>query len=186
VLDAFEGTDQSIQADVRIVELAGASSWAGLLLRYTNLQNYYYLRVNHNSVQVRKIVGGVFQPVATAPLSLVIGRVYRFRIEAIGSRLRAFVNGQQVVEVIDDAHARGGVGLAMFRARTDYDKRHRDLTSANAAARRHVQSDRCRASAAVDEHASQRVEHRAVLQRRACVSAITAHRHPARSERRTY
>src|SRR6185503_6620960 len=121
VLDAFEGTDQSIQADVRIVELAGASSWAGFLLRYTNLQNYYYLRVNHDSVQVRKIVGGVFQPIATAPLSLVIGRVYRFRIEAIGSRLRAFVNGQQVVEVIDDAHARGGVGLAMFRARTDYD-----------------------------------------------------------------
>jgi len=121
VLDAFEGTDQSIQADVRIVELAGASSWAGLLLRYTNLQNYYYLRVNHNSVQVRKIVGGVFQPVATAPLSLVLGRVYRFRIEAIGSRLRAFVNGVQVVEAIDDAHARGGVGLAMFRARTDYD-----------------------------------------------------------------
>jgi len=121
VLDAFEGTDQSIQADVRIVELAGASSWAGFLLRYTNLQNYYYLRVNHDSVQVRKIVGGVFQPIATAPLSLVIGRVYRFRIEAIGSRLRAFVNGVQVVEAIDDAHARGGVGLAMFRARTDYD-----------------------------------------------------------------
>ena len=121
VLDAFEGTDQSIQADVRIVELAGASSWAGFLLRYTNLQNYYYLRVNHNSVQVRKIVGGVFQPVATAPLSLVIGRVYRFRIEAIGSRLRAFVNGQRVIEVIDDAHAGGRVGLAMFRARSDYD-----------------------------------------------------------------
>jgi len=121
VLNAFDGTDQSIQADVRIVELAGASSWAGFLLRYTNLQNYYYLRVNHDSVQIRKIVGGVFQPIATAPLSLVIGRVYRFRIEAIGSRLRAFVNGQQVIEVIDDAHAGGRVGLAMFRARTDYD-----------------------------------------------------------------
>jgi hypothetical protein len=121
VLNAFDGSDQSIQADVRIVELADASSWAGFLLRYTDLQNYYYLRVNRDSVKMRKIVGGVFQPVATAPLSLVLGRVYRFRIEAIGSRLRAFVNGQPVLDATDDAHASGRAGLSMFRARTDYD-----------------------------------------------------------------
>jgi hypothetical protein len=121
VLDAFDGTEQSIQADVRIMELVGTTSWAGFLLRYTDLQNYYYLRINRNSVQIRKIVGGVFQPVATAPLSLVLGRVYRFRIEAIGTRLRAFVNGVQVLEAIDDTHASGRVGLSMFRARTNYD-----------------------------------------------------------------
>jgi hypothetical protein len=121
VLDVSEGTDQSIEADVRIMELVGTTSWAGFLLRYTDLQNYYYLRVNRDSVQIRKIVGGVFQPVATAPLSLVLGRVYRFRIEAIGSQLRAFVNGVQVINVTDDAHASGRAGLSMFRARTDYD-----------------------------------------------------------------
>jgi pectate lyase len=54
-------------------------------------------------------------------LPLVLGRTYRFRIEAIGSHVRAFVNGERVIDVIDDAHARGMAGLTMFRARTDYD-----------------------------------------------------------------
>ena len=121
VLTTFSGTDQSIEADVRIHELAATSAGAGFLLRYTNLQNYYYLLVHRNSLQVGKIVNGVFQQIATAPLSLVLGRTYRFRIEAIGSRVRAFVNNVQVAEVIDDAHARGMTGLTMFRARTDYD-----------------------------------------------------------------
>jgi hypothetical protein len=51
----------------------------------------------------------------------VLGRTYRLRLEAIGSHLRAFVNGERVVEVIDDSHTRGMAGLTMFRARTDYD-----------------------------------------------------------------
>ena len=121
VLTTFSSTDQSIEADVRIHELAATSAGAGFLLRYTNLQNYYYLLVHRNSLQVGKIVDGVFQRIGTAPLSLVLGRTYRFRIEAIGSLVRAFVNGVQVAEVIDDAHARGLAGLTMFRARTDYD-----------------------------------------------------------------
>ena len=121
VLDRFSGTDQSIQADVRIRELAAASAGAGFLLRYTDLQNYYYLLVHRNSLEVGKIANGVFKHIASAPLSLVLGRTYRFRIEAIGSHVRAFVNGERVLEVIDNAHARGRTGLTMFRARTDYD-----------------------------------------------------------------
>lgn len=121
VLTTFSGTDISIEADVRIHELGALSAGAGFLLRYTSLQNYYYLLVHPNSLQVAKIVNGVFQTIATAPLSLVYSRTYRFRIEAIGSHLRAFVNGERVVEVIDDSHARGLAGLTMSRARADYD-----------------------------------------------------------------
>ena len=91
------------------------------MLRYTNLQNFYFLLVHRNSLEVGKYVNGAFQQFATAPLSLVLSRTYRFRIEAIGSHLRAFVDGRRVAEVIDDSHTHGLAGLAMFRARTDYD-----------------------------------------------------------------
>ena len=121
VLETSGSADQAIEADVTIRAFSGTSPWAGFLLRYTDLQNYYYLLVDKNSVQIRKIVNGAFEPIATAPLALVLNRTYRFRIEAVGSRLRAFVNGALVGEVIDDAHARGKAGLTMFRARTDYD-----------------------------------------------------------------
>jgi hypothetical protein len=121
VLTTFSGKDLSIQADVRIQELATSSSSAGFMLRYTNLQNFYYVLVHRDFLEVGKYANGAFQRIATAPVSLVLNRTYRFRFEAIGSRLRAFVNGERVVEVIDDAHTRGLAGLAMFRARTDYD-----------------------------------------------------------------
>jgi hypothetical protein len=121
ILETSQGTNQSIQADVRINELGAGTPWAGLVLRYTDTQNFYYLLVNRTSIQIRKIVNGAFGPIATAPHSLVLGRRYRFRLEAIGSRLRAFVNDQQVAEVIDAAHAQGRAGLTMYRARTDYD-----------------------------------------------------------------
>ena len=121
ILEPSEGDNQSIQADVRINELGPGTPWAGFVLRYTDAQNYYYLLVNRTSVQIRKIVNGSFGPIATAPFSLVLGRWYNFRLEAIGSRLRMFVNGQQVGEVIDEAHASGRAGMTMWRARTDYD-----------------------------------------------------------------
>ena len=121
VLTTFSGKDLSIQADVRIHELATSSSSAGFMLRYTNLQNFYYLLVHRNSLIVGKYVNGVFENIGIWPLSLVLNRTYRFRIEAIGSQLRAFVNGQPVVQVTDDSHTRGLAGLAMFRARADYD-----------------------------------------------------------------
>jgi hypothetical protein len=121
VLEPSEGDDQSIQADVRINELGPGTPWAGFVLRYTDSQNYYYLLVNRSSVQIRKIANGSYSRIATAPLNLVLGRWYNFRLEAIGSRLRMFVNGAKVGEVIDYTHAQGRAGMTMWRARTDYD-----------------------------------------------------------------
>lgn len=121
ILESFEGTDQSIQADVRIRSGAGPAPWAGLVVRYTDTQNFYYLLVDSQSVQIRRMVGGAFGPIAIAPFNLVLGRTYRFRLEAIGSRLRAFVNDGLVAEVIDEAHTHGRAGLATWRAVTEYD-----------------------------------------------------------------
>jgi hypothetical protein len=123
VLTTFSGTDQAIEADVRINELFATSPGVGLMLRYTDQQNYYYLLVNRNILQIGKVVNGVFQIRASTglPLPLELGRTYRLRLEAIGSQLVAFVNGQRVVGAIDESHTGGLAGLTMFRARTDYD-----------------------------------------------------------------
>jgi hypothetical protein len=121
ILETSEGADQSIQADVRIVSGAGPAPWAGLMIRYTDPQNFYYLLVDQTSVQIRRIVNGAFVPIATAPFNLVLGRMYRFRLEAIGERIQAFVNGELVAEAIDGAHANGRAGLTMWRSVTEYD-----------------------------------------------------------------
>ena len=121
ILQTFDGTDQSIQADVRFLSLAGSTPWAGFMVRYTDPQNFYYLLVNATSVQIRRMHNGVFGPIAQVPFSLVVGRMYQFRLEAVGTRLRAFVNGNMVAEAVDATHARGRVGLTMWRTSAEYD-----------------------------------------------------------------
>lgn len=123
VLTTFSGTDQSIEADVRINELFATSPGVGLMLRYTDQQNYYYLLLNQRILQIGKVVNGVFQiKVSTGlPFPVVLGRTYRLRLEAIGPQLAAFVNGERMVTTSDESHTGGLPGLTMFRARTDYD-----------------------------------------------------------------
>jgi hypothetical protein len=100
---------------------AGPGPWAGFILRYNDPENYYYLLVDQDSIDIRRIVDGVFEPIATAPFNLVMGQRYRFRIEAIGERLRAYVDGFPVADVLDQSHAQGQVGLITWKMRTDYD-----------------------------------------------------------------
>lgn len=121
ILETFDGTDQSIQADVRIKSGVGPTWWSGFVVRYADENNFYYLLVNGQSVQIRRMVNGAYGPIATAPFNLVLGRTYRFRLEAIGKHIRAFVDGEMVAEAVDDAHAQGKAGLAMWRTVTEYD-----------------------------------------------------------------
>lgn len=121
ILDTFESGDQAIQADVRVQSGAGPAPWVGLMVRYTDPENFYYLLVDNTSVQIRSIVNGAYGPLATAPFDLVQGQTYRFRLEAVGDRIRAYVNDEVLAEALDDTHASGKVGLTMWRSVTEYD-----------------------------------------------------------------
>ena len=121
ILQTFAGTDQAIQADVRILSLAGSTPWAGFMLRYKDPQNFYYLLINATSVQIRKMANGVFGPLTRVPFTLRVGHPHQVRFEAIGTRLRAFVNGELMAEAIDATHSSGRVGLTMYHAKTEYD-----------------------------------------------------------------
>src|SRR6185503_6742760 len=53
--------------------------------------------------------------------TLQVGRKYRFRLEAVGTWLRAYVNDRLMLTVRDAAHRTGRTGLAMWKANTEYD-----------------------------------------------------------------
>lgn len=122
LLQETVGPDQSIQVDVRPRSFNGADRWFGLTVRYTDLNNYYYVTVRStNVVQLRKIVGGVFQTLASAPLPVAVDRNYRLRLEAIGSRVRLFVDNKLLLETTDASLTQGQAGLVMFKTSADYD-----------------------------------------------------------------
>lgn len=114
--------DQIVQVRARATSFAGADRWFGLMARYVDDGNYYYVTVrNSNVISLRKLVNGAIQVIAEAPLTVTPGTWYTLKLEAVGTSLRAHVNGRLVAEGTDSSHAAGRYGLAMYKAATSYD-----------------------------------------------------------------
>lgn len=114
--------NQSVQADLRPIAFNGADRWLGLAVRYTDVNNYYYVTLrSSNVVQLRRIVNGQFTTLASAPLAVTPGREYNVRLEAIGGTLRVYIDTAEVLKARDASHQQGSAGLIMYKTRADYD-----------------------------------------------------------------
>jgi hypothetical protein len=115
--------DQIVQATVSATQFAaGAGSrWFGVLARYADARNYYYVTLrSDNTIALRKLVNGAIHVLDSAPLTVSAGTSYVIRLEAVGSSLRAYVNGKLLLEAKDTAHLRGKQGAVMYKAAATY------------------------------------------------------------------
>jgi hypothetical protein len=115
--------DQAIEADIKPTLFDGNDRWAGLVTRYQDAQNYYYVTLRSSGVvQLRRMRAGVFSTLAQVPLSVRLNRSYRVRLESVGTVHRVYVDGQLLVDADDDGvpHS-GSAGLATYRTRADFD-----------------------------------------------------------------
>jgi len=114
--------NQSIQSEVTLRGFTGANAWLGLLTRYRDASNYYYVTLRASgSVEVKRMVNGVFTTLASAPASVVVGRKYRLRLESIGTTHRVYLDDRLVLTARDASLTNGYVGIIMNRAAADYD-----------------------------------------------------------------
>jgi hypothetical protein len=115
-------TNQAIEADVKPTAFNGADRWVGLVVRRTDASNYYYVTLRQSNVlQLKRMVNGAFVTLASTPVSVALNRNYRLRLEAVGTRLRAYVDGRLAVETTDTALKQGHAGVQMYRASADLD-----------------------------------------------------------------
>jgi hypothetical protein len=118
--------DQVVRVRARLDTFATPSGteerWFGLMARHTDERNYYYLALrSSNTIALRKIVNGTVTTLASAAFPVLPTTWYQLRLDAIGNRLRAYVNGVLLLEATDASHASGNSGPVMFKAATDYD-----------------------------------------------------------------
>lgn len=117
----MDWTDQSIQADVRVLE-SDDKGWFGMVVRRSDPANYYYVTVRGSKlIQLRRMVDGTFEEIASAPFTFEGNRFYRLRLEAVGTWLRAYVDGKLLVEARDTTHEHGQAGIQMYKASVEYD-----------------------------------------------------------------
>jgi hypothetical protein len=114
--------NQSIQSEVTLNAFSGPNAWVGLLTRYHDPSNYYYVTLRAaGAVEVKRMVNGVFTTLASAPASVVVGRKYRLRLESIGTTHRVYLDDKLVLTARDSSLTDGYVGIMMNRAAADYD-----------------------------------------------------------------
>jgi hypothetical protein len=93
------------------------SAWVGLLARYVDPQNQYYVTVRSTGqIQIRKIVNGVISVLASASFTPVRYQVYELRFRVINDELKLFVDGAMVASAHDRDIASGKYGIATYRA----------------------------------------------------------------------
>lgn len=117
-------TNQAIEADIKPTAYASSvgDKWFGLLARYSDAGNYYYVTLrNNNTVLLRRMVNGTFTTLASATLPVTLNRNYRVRLEAIGAHLRVFVDNQLLASAADEALTQGLAGVMMYKMLADYD-----------------------------------------------------------------
>ena len=64
---------------------------------------------------------GVITELGRASFTLGSGGWHTLRLEAVGSRLRGYVNGQLVIQAEDSSHPTGISGIATYRAAARFD-----------------------------------------------------------------
>jgi hypothetical protein len=116
-------TDQIVQARVRLRAFNTAGDpWAGVLARYGDPSNYVYMSLRRsNTVTLRKLQNGIVTQLGSAVLTVTPNAWYTLRLEAVGPKLRAYVNGLLLLEATDPQPTIGRVGLVGYRAAADYD-----------------------------------------------------------------
>ena len=123
-LTDIDWTDQSIEADMRPLEFAGAGKWLGLVTRRTDAQNYYYATFRSpNVISLRRLRDGVVSELAwtPAPANFQTGRNYRMRLESVGDQHAVFIDGIPLLHVKDSTLTHGHPGVAGYRTRFDVD-----------------------------------------------------------------
>ncbi len=118
----LQGT--TITADVRATAFDGTGRWVGLMARYIDENNMYYLTIrNDNSISIRKKVNGVITELRRYSPQVELGRNYRVSFEVIGNRLTYYLDGERVVDTYDPDNSltHGRAGLRTYKATADFD-----------------------------------------------------------------
>jgi hypothetical protein len=122
VLDAYDWTSQSIQADVKPTAVNGNDRWVGLATRRTDAANYYYVSLRSSGIiQLKRLQGGVISTIDSASVPWALNRTYRLRLESVGTLHRVYVDGALVLEAWDTELSHGRAALLSYRAAADYD-----------------------------------------------------------------
>jgi hypothetical protein len=110
----MEYSDIHLEVDVSLISGA-EDGYFGLFCRFIDEDNYYALVIGVNGYGgILKVTDGEFEELTSVSQSVDIlpaGEINRVQAECVGNKLSVFANDHLLVEIQDDDHLSGEVGL---------------------------------------------------------------------------
>jgi levanase/fructan beta-fructosidase len=109
-LSKASGSDFTLEGDVKLV----SGTAAALTFRATkDASRHYTVNVDAEANVVKLWRPG--RDIATSPLTVERGRAYHFKITATGPNLKVWLDGQPVIDAVDNENSAGQFGMNVFR-----------------------------------------------------------------------
>jgi hypothetical protein len=116
--------DQRVEADITPA-FGGTGSWVGLVARYADANNYYYLAIRNNQTYgIYKRVNGVDTLLYENEFYNTQHPSFRAMLRVIRNQISVEFSFQQGTTVTDNSLSRGRGGLVTSFARADFDDVH--------------------------------------------------------------
>ena len=139
VFDA-DRTNQSVSAEITATAVNGNDRWVGLVTRYTDESNYYYVTIrgltdDSERIVLKRLQNGVFTDLASYSVATGIGLDQRIRLtlESTGNYHAVYLDNVPIMRAYDGAHPHGKAGLRMYKAAAEFDNVVLDPGAADAA-----------------------------------------------------
>lgn len=121
--------DQVVSAKITLdaygTPASGQQSWYGLMVRHNDYGYYALAILPNNQLQLRRVLrsGANLQVKTTRVLATatVSSGPHEFRLEAIGDRLRSYVDGNPLREVQESQFPSGAAGMATYATQASFD-----------------------------------------------------------------
>jgi hypothetical protein len=118
----FGMRDTALITRLRAVRFEGSDRWFGVLTRYQNASNYYYVTLrSSNRIELKRLVNGTATVLDSATLTVTPGTTFDIRIEDVGNAHRVYVNGVLALEANDSTFASGKIGFATYKTSAEFE-----------------------------------------------------------------
>jgi hypothetical protein len=117
-------TDQIVEARVKVLAFTGSSSsyQAAVYARFTEGAHYYAALQSNGDFKVKKYSGGNNTSITSAAsVDVVPNTWYTVKLEVVGSSIKAYLDGTQVLSATDADVTSGGIALGTKNATAVFD-----------------------------------------------------------------
>lgn len=115
-------TNYSVSAKVKLLAFNGSGRSSGLVARYKDSSNYYYLKLsNTNKVELIKKYKGTITALSSSDLTVATQNWYSLKLIVKDSQLEGYVNDVLVVSGTDSGMSSGKVGLIASYTSAEFD-----------------------------------------------------------------